>query len=84
MSFQRKLHIRAAALASDVLRAAKELFIKPNDKDSSAAEVTKSEKPFALTAPFLAFGIQIFDLWSLRQKILRFHFLSGTLPHEKK
>lgn len=32
MSFQRKLHARAAALASDVLRAAKELFIKPNNE----------------------------------------------------
>lgn len=41
MSFQRELHAKPAALASDVERAAKELFIKPNDTDSSIAEVTK-------------------------------------------
>lgn len=41
MSFQRELHAKAAALAYDVQKAAKELFIKPNDTDSSIAKVTK-------------------------------------------
>lgn len=34
MSFQRKLHARAATLASDIQKAAEELFIKPNDTAS--------------------------------------------------
>ena len=34
MSFQRKLHARAATLASDIQKAAEELFIKSNDTAS--------------------------------------------------
>lgn len=41
MSFQRELHAKAAAIAPDVQKAAIELFIKPNDIDSSIATVTK-------------------------------------------